>query len=104
MQPLGFAAAQVPAKLTKDVVYSAVGQVGEAAIGYVSTIGVVRFFYKVVQRVKLKATARLAYNVFCLPMTIYSMGVGSAFDILQLSKLEEMWFGHPIYIFDKLED
>ena len=99
-KPLGFAAAQVPAKLTKNVVYSAVGQVGEAAIGYVSTIGVVRFLYKVVHPAKLKTTARLAYNVACLPMTIYSMGVSRAFDILKLSKLEEMWFGHPVYIFD----
>ena len=99
-KPLAFAAAQVPAELTKGTVYTAVGQVGEAAIGYVSTIGLFRFLYKVVQPSKLKATARLAYNLVSLPMTVYSMGVGGVFDILQLSKLEEMWFGQPVYIFD----
>jgi hypothetical protein len=33
-------------------------------------------------------------------MTLYSKGIGSAFDLLRLFKLEEMWFGEPVYIFD----
>ena len=33
-------------------------------------------------------------------MTIYSKGIGKTFDVLQLSKLEELWFGAPVYIFD----
>ncbi len=99
-KPIGFAIANVPAELTKGVVYTAVGQVGETAIGYVSGIGFVRYLYKVVQPAKLKATARLVYNVACLPVTLYSKGIGGAFDLLQLSKLEKLWFGEPVYIFD----
>jgi len=33
-------------------------------------------------------------------MTLYSKGIGGAFDLLQLSKLEKLWFGEPVYIFD----
>ena len=99
-KPIGFAIANIPAELTKGVVYSAVGQVGETAIGYVSGIGFVRYLYKAVQPAKLKAAARLVYNVACLPITSYSKGIGGAFDLLQLSKLEKLWFGEPVYIFD----
>lgn len=99
-KPVGFAVAQVPAELTKGVVYTAVGQIGEGVIGYVSGIGFVRYLYKVVHQGTLKASARLAYNIACLPVTLYSKGIGSAFDLLKISKLEEMWFGQPVYIFD----
>ena len=99
-KPLGFAVAQVPAELTKSVIYTALGQIGESIIGYVSGIGFVRYLYKVRQPSKLKAIARLAYNIVCLPVTLYSKGIGSAFDLLKISKLEEMWFGQPVYIFD----
>ena len=75
-KPVAFAAAQVPAELTKGVVYTAVGQIGEGLIGYISGIGFVRYLYKVVQPTKLKATARLAYNIACLPITLYSKGIG----------------------------
>ena len=68
--------------------------------GYVSGVGFVRYLYKVAQPKKIKAAARLVYNVACLPITLYSKGIGSAFDLLQLSKLETAWFGQPIYIFD----
>lgn len=100
IKPIGFALATVPAEFTKGVVYTAVGQVGEAALGYVSGIGFVRYLYKVVHPAKLKATARLIYNVGCLPITVYYKGIGCAFDLLQLSKLEKLWFGEPVYIFD----
>ena len=99
-KPIGYAAATIPTELSKGVVYTAVGQVGETVIGYVSGIGFVRYLYKVVQPAKLKATARLIYNVGCLPITLYSKGIGGAFDLLQLSKLEKLWFGEPVYIFD----
>ena len=100
VKPLGYALATVPAELSKGVIYTAVGQVGEAAIGYISGIGFVRYLYKVIQPPKLKATARLIYNVGSLPMTLYSKGIGGAFDLLQISKLETLWFGEPVYIFD----
>ena len=99
-KPLGFAVAQVPGELTKGVVYTAVGQIGEGALGYVSGIGFVRYLYKVIQPTKLKVTARLVYNIASLPITLYSKGIGGAFDLLKISKLEELWFGQPDYIFD----
>ena len=99
-KPVAVAALQVPGELTKGFVYTAVGQIGEGVIGYISGIGFVRFLYKVVQPSKLKATARLAYNVACLPATLYFKGIGASFDLFRLSKLEKMWFGEPVYIFD----
>ena len=33
-------------------------------------------------------------------ITLYSKGISGAFDLLQLSKLEKLWFGEPVYIFD----
>jgi hypothetical protein len=99
-KPVAYAVATIPAELSKGFIYSAVGQIGETAIGYVSGIGFVRYLYKVIQPPKLKAVARLTYNVVCLPMTVYSKGIGGAFDLLQLSKLEKLWFGEPVYIFD----
>ena len=99
-KPVGFAVVQIPGELTKGVIYTAVGQIGEGVIGYISGIGLVRYLYKVAQPTKLKATARLSYNILCLPITLYSKGIGGAFDLLQFSKLEKMWFGAPVYIFD----
>lgn len=99
-KPLGFAASQIPAELTKGIVSTAVSQVDYDIIGYVSGIGFVIYLYKVVQPAKLKATARLTCNIACPTITLYSKGIGSAFDLLRISKLEEMWFGQPVYIFD----
>jgi len=99
-KPLGFAVVQIPRELTKGFIYTALGQVGESALGYISGVGFVRYLYKVLQPARLKAIARVAYNIVCLPVTLYSKGIGSAFDLLQISKLEKMWFGQPVYIFD----
>lgn len=99
-KPIGFAVSTIPAELSKGIVYSAVGQVGEAAIGYISGIGFVRYLYKIAQPEKLKVSARLVYNVACLPITVYSKGIGGAFDLLGISKLEKLWFGEPVYIFE----
>ena len=100
VKPVGFAIATVPAELSKGFIYTAVGQVSDGVIGYISGIGFVRYLYKVLHPSKLKETARLLYNVGCLPMTLYSKGIGEAFDILQISKLEKLWFGEPVYIFE----
>lgn len=99
-KPIGYPVATIPTELSKGVVYTAAGQFGETAIGYLSGIGFVRYLYKVGQPAKLKASARLIYNMDCLPITIYSKGIGNAFDLLHLSKLEKLWFGEPVYIFD----
>lgn len=99
-KPLGLALSTVPAEFSKGFIYASVGDIGETALGYISGIGFVRYLYKVVNPTKLKATARLIYNVGCLPMTVYSKGLGGAFDLLRISKLEKLWFGTPVYIFD----
>jgi hypothetical protein len=99
-KPVPVTALQIPGELTKDFVYTAVGQIGEGVIGYISGVGFVRYLYKIVWPAKLKATARLAYNVACRPLTLHSKEIGEAFDLLRLSKLEDMWFDEPVYIFD----
>ena len=99
-KPIGFAVSTIPVELSKGIVYSAVGQIGEAAIGYISGIGFVRFIYKIAKPEKFKASARVVYNVACLPMTLYLKGIGGAFDLIGISKLEKLWFGEPVYIFD----
>jgi hypothetical protein len=33
-------------------------------------------------------------------MTLQTYGLGIAFDRLWLSKLEEIWFGNPVYVID----
>ena len=99
-KPIVFAAATIPAELSKGIVYTAVGQIGEATIGYLSGFGFIRYIYKIAEPGKFKATARIIYNVSSLPLTIYSKGVGGVFDLLKLSKLEKAWFGEPVYIFD----
>ena len=99
-KPITYAVASIPAELSKGVIYTAAGNIGEAAIGYISGIGFIRYVYKVVHPAKLKASARLIYNIGCLPITLYSKGIGGTFDLLGVSKLEEYWFGSPVYIFD----
>ena len=91
-KPLGFAVANIPAEATKGIIYTAVGQVGETALGYVSGIGFVRYLYKVVQPSKLKATARLIYNVACLTVTRIRIGELLSLKVGQLETLvEEEW-------------
>lgn len=65
-----------------------------------SGVGFLRYLYKILKPEKIKATARLSYNIACLPMIIYSMRISKSFDVLQLSKLEKLWFDAPVYIFD----
>ena len=86
--------------MSKGFIYTAVGQVGETALGYISGLGFVRYLYKVAKPEKIKVTARVIYNVASLPLTLYSKGITATFDILQISKLEELWLGEPVYIFD----
>ena len=100
VKPVVFAVATIPAELSQGVVHGTVGEIGEAVIGYISGVGFVRYLYKVIHPSKLKSTARLIYNVGCLPITLYSKGVGGAFDLLHISKLEKLWFGESVYIFD----
>ena len=97
---LEFVVATVPREMSKGFIYTALAQVGESALGYTSGIGFVHYIYKVAKPKKIKVTARVIYNVACLPITLYSKGISATFDILRLSKLEEMWFGEPVYIFN----
>ena len=99
-KPITYAVAAIPEELSRGVIYTAIGNLGEATIGYISGIGLTRYFYKVLPPAKLKGYARLIYNIGCLPITLYSKGIGGTFDLLGVSKLEEYWFGSPVYIFD----
>ena len=100
IKPIGYAVSSIPAELATGYVYSAVGHVGEAALGYLSGVGFVRYVYRISKPEKLKAVTRLIYNLASLPMTIYSKGATGVFDLIGVSKLEELWFGQPVYIFD----
>jgi hypothetical protein len=99
-KPIAYVLISVPRETYRSVTFTAVGNIGEAAIGYVSGIGFIRYFYKVIHPAKLKASARLLYNIGCFPITLYSKGIGRTFDLLGISKLETYWFGLPVYLFD----
>lgn len=43
VKPIEFAVSTIPVELSEGIVYSAVGQIGQVAVGYVSGIGFVRF-------------------------------------------------------------
>lgn len=98
--PAIFALGTIPGEMTKGVIYSAIGAVGETVIGYTSFIGISRWAYKATNVTFIKNSARLIYNFACLPLTIYSKGIAGFSDLIYLSKLEEYWFGGPVYIFD----
>lgn len=99
-KPSGFVVSTIPTELSKGIVYTVVGQVGETVIRSISDIGFVQYLYKIAQSKNLKASARLIYNVACLPITLYSKEIGGVFDLIGISKVEELWFGEPVYIFD----
>ena len=86
--------------MSKEFIYGCAGDVGESIIVYIWGIGTVRFMSKLTKSEKLRATFRLVYNVVGLPLTIYSKGIGEAFNVIGISKLEEISFGEPVYIFD----
>jgi hypothetical protein len=98
--PAMYAVSVIPTELSKGFIYSAIGSVGESFLGYISGVGFVRWLYKASDVSYIKNTARVLYNFGCLPMTIYSKGITAVFDVTYLSKLEEKWFGCPIYLFD----
>ena len=75
-------------------------QVGDGAISYISRVGFIGYFYKIVQPEKLKPNVQVIYNVACLKIIIYSKGIGGAFYLIGISKLGKLWFVEPIYIFD----
>ena len=98
-KPVGFAIAQIPRELSKGMVCTVVGE-RENIVGYLCSIGFVRYIYKLANPGKIKATARFLYNFGSLPLTLYAKGVGNTFDLLKLSEMEELWFGQPVYIFN----
>lgn len=98
--PLMFAGKQLAVEVTSGYVASTIGSAVEGAIGYVSGFGFVRWVYKACHPGRVKAFARLGYNILGLPFTIYAKGVGCVTDVLQIGYLEEKWFGEKVYIFD----
>jgi hypothetical protein len=98
--PAIYAAASIPKEMSQGFIYSSIGCISETFIGYISGVGFIRFIYKATDVIFVKNTARVLYNFACLPVTCYCKGVSSVFDLLQLSKIEEAWFGSPVYIFN----
>ena len=98
--PLIFAGGQLGKELTTGFVISCAGSTAEGLIGYMSGFGFVRWIYKASDVQKIKAFARFGYNVLGLPITIYSKGVSTVTDFLQIGYLEEKWFGTRVYLFD----
>lgn len=98
-KPVIYALISVPGELANGFVKSSIGNTAETVIGYISGVGFVRFVYKNVHPGKLKTAFRLTYNIICLPMTLYAKGVSGTLELLQVSKLEEMWFGEKVPIF-----
>ena len=99
-KPLIFATGQLSKEFTTGFVVSCGGSAVESLLGYVSGIGFVRWIYKASDVKKIKAIARLGYNILGLPITMYSKGVCTVTDLLQIGYLEKKWFGEQVYIFD----
>lgn len=98
--PFMYSASVIPRQISNGFVQKAISTAGEHIIGYFSFIGLARWTYIITDTTYIKNSARVVYNFACLPMTIYSKGISSAFDILYISKFEEYWFGTPVYIFN----
>lgn len=95
---LEFVIVQIPG--TKNGIYTVIDQIGDDIFGYILAIGFVKYLSKVANQFKLNATARLVYTDAYLLITLYFKGIDNIFDLLKISKLEEIWFGQPIYTFD----
>lgn len=100
LKPMSAALSTITGEMTQGFIYSSAGSIGEKCILYLSGVGFIGSFYRVIHPSKLKVGAQIIYNIVGLPLTLYSKGFGGAFDLLQLSKLEELWFGAPVYLFD----
>lgn len=101
IKPVAYALSRVPTQIHYGFFYSITEDVGEHVIGYLSGVSFIKYLYISVDRpINLKASLRVAYNVICLPITVYSKGISAAFALLQISQLEKFWFGEPVRIFD----
>lgn len=98
--PATYALMSIPKEMSKGFINSAVGDVGETFIGYISGVTFLRYFYKFTNIVYITRSARIAYNFISLPMTCYGIGTSYMSDLFQLSRIEEAWFGSPVYLFD----
>ena len=99
VKPVCVTLLKVPGEITIGFVYSRKENVGEAIVGYVTGIGFFRFLYKTTKPTKLKPTIRVVSNIASVTITVYSKKIGSVLDFLQIYRLEEIWFGTPVYIF-----
>ena len=100
-KPVAFALSQIPKEISSGYLNSISNQqTGENLVGYVSTIGFIRFVYRVTYPSKLKSIFRVMYNMVCLPFTSVSFGMNHVFDAFRVSDFEALIFGEPIYIFN----
>lgn len=100
LKPIAYVCYLVPGEMSKGVIFHIVESVGEALLGYVSTVGVCRWVYKYADVGLIKNSARAAYNICCTPITVYNFASSNIFDLCQVSNLETIWFGCPVYILD----
>ena len=100
-KPITFALSQIPKEISTGYLSGISNQqIGENLLGYVSSIGFLRFVYKVSYPSKLKSIFRVMYNIICLPLTSVSFGMNHVFDALHASSIKTLVFGEPIYVFN----
>ncbi len=70
--PVSYAVASLGKEINSSYVYSIAGQaeVGELVIGYVGSLSIVRYIYKILKPSDLKSTLITIYNILGVPMTL----------------------------------
>lgn len=95
-----YCVAQIPRELTRGYIQSCVGEFSLVLVGYCTGLTSLTCFYKLLSDSKVKTVARGMLNTYGLVATLPAWGVGKTCDVIALSKLEKIWFGTPIYLFD----
>ncbi len=100
-KPMIYTLSRIPTQMHNGVFYTITEDVGEHVLGYLSGVSFIKYLYIVIERpINLKASFRVAYNIMCLPVMVYSKGITATFDLLKISQIEKFWFGEPVHIFD----
>ncbi len=98
--PVGYAIGSIPKELSTGFIMSSTKDVGEWVLGYTFGVGFLRSCYKLIGNTRIKGLFRIGYNIAGLPVTCAAWGMSGPLELLQIHKLEEAWFGCPVYIFN----
>ena len=98
--PATYAVGSIPKELSTGFVMSSTKDVGEWLLGYTFGVGFLRSCYKLIGNTQIKGLFRIGYNIAGLPATCYAKGVNGVLELINVNKLEEAWFGCPVYIFN----